>query len=110
VLNMRKDLLAAALVLLLPIAAWAGKGQNVVTNPGVTSTAGNDINGFANNASASISSTNVFQELWGSNQQRNGCTIVNLGAHTMYVTEGIGVSGSTTAKAARRHSRPSSIA
>lgn len=91
--------LAGALAFaLLPSIAWGQQGQQVVTVPSAVSTKGA-------NASSTITSTGVFQVLFAATPvdvnraPRRGCTIQNNGSHTMYVTEGLGTTDSTTALA-----------
>ncbi len=56
------------------------------------------------NVSGTVAATGVFQQVFPATSAaspRNGCTIQNNSAHTMYVTEGIGIAGSTTANSAQ---------
>lgn len=64
----------------------ATTGQPVVTQPGPSSSAGG-------NASSTIASTGVFQQIWAA-ARRNGCTVQNNGSHVMDVTEGLSVAAS----------------
>ena len=99
--------LASALVLaLLAGAGLADSGTPVVTTPvPVTSQGGN--------ASGTITTTSTFQKIFpataldtqssgpGVLPSRRGCTIQNNSTHTMYVTEGLGVTASTTGNSAQ---------
>lgn len=92
----RLGLLALAAGLGLGAAAWAQSPPPVQVKPGTGTTA----NG---NASSTIVATGVFQQVFAATTQprfRNGCTIQNNGANPMYVTEGIGIAGSTTGNSA----------
>ena len=78
------------------VALAQSQGQPVNTIPYPATTKGG-------NASSTIASTGVFQKLFsassttpeGSPPPRHGCTIVNNGTHSMYVSEGLGVAAST---------------
>jgi hypothetical protein len=94
---------AFALVLLLISPALADQAAPVQTIPYPATTAGG-------NASGTISpGGSTFQLLFaatgpgvsgsGVSAPRKGCTIINNGSHTMYVTEGLGTVASTTALA-----------
>lgn len=98
-------------MILFCLAAWlcslallpAGAQQAVWTVPLPATTSGG-------NASTTIAVTNTFQLVFASTtvapgsptsgvSSRHGCTIINQGTNTMWVTEGIGAAGSTKAKA-----------
>lgn len=93
---MKRFCLGAVCALLACGPSWSQ--QPVFTWPQAGSTAGG-------NASSSVAVTNTFQLVFGSSPQqpgaavRKGCTIINYGTNTMWVTEGLGVAGSTKAKA-----------
>lgn len=91
--------LGLGLLLALLLLAPSGQAQTpvfTVQTPGSTS---------GGNASGTVASTGVFQKVFSSAPQqpgapgRKGCTIINYGSHTMYVTEGLGVAASTTGAA-----------
>lgn len=72
--------------LLPPVAAFAQ--QPVVTLPAPRTTSGAP-------SSSTIASSNVWQQIWAATgpspqggPSRVGCTIINYGTHTMYVSEG----------------------
>jgi len=52
------------------------------------------------NLSGTITTTGTFQQIQGTTNNRNGCTIQNNGTHTMYVYLGT-LSGATTAASAQ---------
>lgn len=94
-----KSLLAAAL-LVTGVSAGAqaqqpgGLPAPVTTYPAPATSAGGNVSG-------TIASTGTFQKLWGATGGsgvpfRKGCTIQNNGTHSMNVSEGLGVAGSTT--------------
>lgn len=86
---------ASIALLVVGVMASCALGQvPVVTSPQPVSTSGG-------NGSTTIGSTGTFQKVWGANVARRGCTIVNKGANTMYVTEGLGVAASTQTLAAQ---------
>lgn len=95
----RAPLLAAVLAGALALgSAGASAQQPVFTIPNVATTAGG-------NASTTITVTDTFQLVFAAQavqpgaQGRKGCTIVNYGTHTMWVTEGIATASATKAKA-----------
>ncbi len=67
--------------------------QQVLTVPQPGSTLGG-------NVSSTVTTTNTFQKLFAAAgvppTNRHGCTIINTGTHTEYVSEGLGVAASTT--------------
>lgn len=71
--------------------AWA-QASAVTTYPIV----GTTLNG---GASSTIAVTNTYQMLWPLNKNRHSCVIVNVGANTMFVTEGITTAQSPTTNA-----------
>ena len=78
----------SAVLALIPSLSYAQ--QAVVTySKGLTST----------NASGTVTTGSTFQKVFGANSHRAGCTIQNNSTNTMYVTEGLGVSASTTGNA-----------
>lgn len=90
--------LAVLLFLLLFNIRAADAQQAVVTSPTPGTSAGG-------NASGTIATLNVFQLVFAASGMsqgqptRRGCTIQNNDTNDMWVTEGIGVAGSTKAAA-----------
>jgi hypothetical protein len=97
---MKSVIKALALVpVLLALAGVALAQQAVVTIPAGATTAGA-------NASSTIAVTNTFQQVFAAAQgvagvaaARKGCTIVNYGSNTMWVTEGYAVASALKANA-----------
>ncbi len=96
---MMKFGLFLALLLLAPALSAMGQ-QPVLTVPSPGSTLGG-------NASSTIASTGVFQNVWaaspapsGGAGARKGCTIQNNGTHNMYVSEGQALASATTSNTA----------
>jgi hypothetical protein len=90
--SLRQSALAA--LFLLAFAEGAVAQQPVLTLPGPATTAGG-------NASTTIASTNVWQQVFAgtssapASAKRHGCTVINQGSNTMWVTEGLATSAST---------------
>lgn len=84
----RKIMILAGLLMVMP--AWAQ--VPVVTSPAPVTT----LNG---NASGTIAVTNTFQMVFVANPARKGCTIVDETSDPMWVTEALGIAGSTKTKA-----------
>lgn len=88
----------AASLLLLSAGAWAQ--VPVITSPVPSTTAGA-------NASGTITTTGTWQKVFPARSTasgavgRRGCVLQNNGTHTMYVTEGIGIAGSSTSNSAQ---------
>lgn len=55
-----------------------------------------DSNSIQPNASSTIASTNVFQQVWPANGGRKSCTIQNNSTHTMFLYLGPIVNATTT--------------
>lgn len=91
---------AGGLAVLLLVGPASAQSP-VVTLPKPATTAGGNVSG-------TITTTNTFQRLWPNTGlggfapapsgtiARSGCTIINNGTHSMYVTEGLGTAASTT--------------
>ncbi len=87
----------AVALALLPSLAVADNKPPTTVSPGWATTKNGNVSG-------TVAATGVFQQVFPATSAaspRNGCTIQNNSAHTMYVSEGLGIAGSTTANSAQ---------